>query len=194
MRIIVGLGNFGRKYERTRHNAGFLAVDELARLLGIAVDREKCRALIGKGRLGQEQVVLAKPQTYMNESGRSLTALLPEFYASLAEVVVIHDDLDLPCGAVRVKWGGGHGGHNGLRSIAEETGSPEFIRVRIGIGRPAPGMDAADFVLQPFSSAERAQAEGAVATAAEAAQLIITRGVVAAMNRFNQKQADPDRA
>ncbi|OGW28140.1 MAG: aminoacyl-tRNA hydrolase [Nitrospirae bacterium GWC2_57_13] len=194
MKIIVGLGNPGRKYERTRHNVGFLAVDELGRSLGIAVDREKCRALIGKGRLGPEQVVLAKPQTYMNESGWSLTALLPEFYASLADVIVIHDDLDLPCGTVRMKSGGGHGGHNGLRSIAEETGSSEFIRVRIGIGRPAPGMDAADFVLQPFSADERALAENAVAKAAEAVQTIITQGMTTAMNRFNQKQTDPDRA
>jgi PTH1 family peptidyl-tRNA hydrolase len=187
MKIVVGLGNPGRKYERTRHNAGFMAVDELARAAGIALSQEKCHALLGKGAMGTEKVVLAEPQTYMNDSGRSVAALLKDSYASVADLIVLHDELDLAAGVVRVKTGGGHGGHNGLRSIIEYLGTADFVRVRIGIGRPVPGMDTADYVLSPFLAEEREAAAAATANAAEAARVIVSQGVTKAMNQFNQK-------
>ena len=187
MKIIVGLGNPGRKYERTRHNAGFMAVDELARSARIELSLEKCHALLGKGALGTEKVVLAKPQTYMNDSGRSVAALLKDSYASAVDLIVLHDELDLAAGVVRVKTGGGHGGHNGLRSIIEYLGTADFVRVRIGVGRPLPGMDTADYVLSPCFAEEREAAASAVVNAAEAARVIVAQGVTKAMNQFNQK-------
>jgi len=187
MKIVVGLGNPGRKYERTRHNAGFMAVDELARAAGIDLSQEKCHALLGKGALGTEKVVLAEPQTFMNDSGRSVAALLKDSYASAADLIVLHDELDLAAGVVRVKTGGGHGGHNGLRSIIEYLGTADFVRVRIGIGRPVSCMDTADYVLSPFFAEEREAAAAAVVTAAEAARVIVSQGVTKAMNQFNQK-------
>jgi PTH1 family peptidyl-tRNA hydrolase len=132
-------------------------------------------------------VLLAKPQTYMNESGRSVGAILRYTSATAADLVVVHDELDLPLGAVRVKAGGGHGGHNGLRSIIEHLGTPEFIRVRVGIGRPPAGGDAADYVLTPFLPGERDAAAEAVARAAEAVRTVIIEGLTAAMNAFNKK-------
>jgi PTH1 family peptidyl-tRNA hydrolase len=187
MKIIVGLGNPGRKYERTRHNAGFMVVDELARGAGIELGLEKCHALLGKGALGTEKIVLAEPQTYMNDSGRSVAALLKDSYASPADLIVLHDELDLAAGTVRVKIGGGHGGHNGLRSIIEYLGTADFVRVRIGIGRPLPDMDTADYVLSPFLAEEREASAAAVVNAAEAARVIVSQGVTKAMNQFNQK-------
>ncbi len=187
MKIVIGLGNPGRKYERTRHNAGFMAVEELARSLRLELGLEKCHAVLGKGALGTEQVLLAKPQTYMNDSGRSVAALLKASYASAAELIVLHDELDLAAGTVRVKIGGGHGGHNGLRSIIEYLGTADFVRVRIGVGRPVPGMDTADYVLSPFFAEEREAAATATANAAEAVRVIIVQGAAKAMNQFNQK-------
>jgi peptidyl-tRNA hydrolase, PTH1 family len=186
MKIIIGLGNPDRKYERTRHNAGFMAVDELARSLSLDLAKEKAHALIGAGRLGAEQVVLAKPQTYMNESGKAAASLLREFYGSPGDLIVIHDELDLPLGAVRVKIGGGHGGHNGLRSIIEALAG-DFVRVRIGIGRPLSSEDAADYVLSPFLAEERKAAAEAAVRAAEAVRVILAEGAAKAMNLFNQK-------
>jgi PTH1 family peptidyl-tRNA hydrolase len=147
MKIIVGLGNPGRKYERTRHNAGFMALDELARGLRFDLSREKYQAFIGKGMIGDVEALLAKPQTYMNESGRSVGAILRYTRAKHSDLIVVHDEIDLPLGVVRVKAGGGHGGHNGLRSIIEHLGTPDFIRVRVGVGRPSNGLAAADHVL-----------------------------------------------
>lgn len=187
MKIIVGLGNPGKKYERTRHNAGFLAVEELARSARLELSLEKCHALLGKGALGTEKVVLAQPQTYMNDSGRSVAALLKDAYASAADLIVLHDELDLVAGTVRVKIGGGHGGHNGLRSIIEYLGTADFIRVRIGVGRPLPGMDTAEYVLSPFFAEEREAAATATATAAEVVRVIVSQGATKAMNQFNQK-------
>jgi len=187
MKIVVGLGNPGKKYERTRHNAGFLAIDELARNARIELGLEKCHALLGKGVLGTEKVVLAKPQTYMNDSGRSVAALLKDAYATASELIVLHDELDLAAGTVRVKTGGGHGGHNGLRSLIEFLGTADFVRVRIGIGRPVPGMDTADYVLSPFFAEEREAAAAAITNAAEAVRVIVAHGITKAMNQFNQK-------
>src|SRR5512143_31594 len=187
MKIIVGLGNPGRKYERTRHNAGFMAVDELASNLHTDIDQEKFFALIGKARLDSEQVVLLKPQTYMNESGRAVAAAVRGSYAEVSDLLVIHDELDLPCGVVRVKIGGGHGGHNGLRSVIEHLGSSDFVRVRIGIGRPATGKDAVDYVLSPFLVEEKKSLSDAMTRVVAAVKTIILEGPTRAMNMFNQK-------
>jgi len=187
MKIIVGLGNPGRKYERTRHNAGFMAIDELAGLLRVELSQEKHHALIGKARIGSEEVVLAKPQTYMNESGRAAAAILRSAYAEASELIVLHDELDLALGTVRVKTGGGHGGHNGLRSLIESLGTSDFIRIRIGIGRPAPGVDPADYVLSPFLGEERKAVPEIMARAAEAARAIVMEGPARAMNTVNKK-------
>jgi PTH1 family peptidyl-tRNA hydrolase len=187
MKIIVGLGNPGRKYERTRHNAGFMAVNELADSLHVDVAQDKFHALIGKTRIAAEAAILVKPQTYMNDSGRAVAAVLKDAYGTVAELIVVHDELDLSLGTVRVKLGGGHGGHNGLRSLIEYLGSPDFIRVRIGIGRPALNRDPADYVLSPFLAEEHPAASGAVARAAEAVRLIVAEGVTRAMNIVNQQ-------
>jgi peptidyl-tRNA hydrolase, PTH1 family len=187
MKIIVGLGNPGRKYERTRHNAGFMVVDALAGSLKLDLAQEKYHAFIAKGRIGPEEALLAKPQTFMNESGRSVGAILRYTYAKAADLVVVHDELDLPLGSVRVKIGGGHGGHNGLRSIIEHIGTPDFVRVRVGVGRPIPGFDAAAYVLSPFTAEERKSAMEAVGRAAEAVRAVVLEGAVKAMNRFNKQ-------
>jgi len=187
MKIIVGLGNPGRTYERTRHNAGFMAIDELARILRADTTQEKHHALIGKARIDSEELLLVKPQTYMNDSGRAVAAILRDAYKTVSDLIVLHDDLDLPLGSVRVKVGGGHGGHNGLRSIIEYLGASDFIRVRIGINRPPLNLDSADYVLSPFFGEERPAASEAVAKAAEAVRLIIKEGPKRAMDHLNQK-------
>lgn len=187
MKIIVGLGNPGRTYERTRHNAGFMAIDELARGLRFDLSREKYHAWIGTGRIGDVEVLLAKPQTYMNESGRSVGAILRYTRVKYPDLVVVHDEIDLPLGVVRVKAGGGHGGHNGLRSIIEHIGTPDFIRVRVGVGRPSNGLEAADHVLSAFTADERKTAAEAFGRAAEAVRVIVLEGPARAMNRFNKQ-------
>jgi PTH1 family peptidyl-tRNA hydrolase len=187
MKIIVGLGNPGRKYDRTRHNAGFMAIDILADSLGADITQEKLHALLGRVRIGSVEAIIAKPQTFMNESGRAVGAILRDTYATVSDLIVIHDELDLPVGAVRVKVGGGHGGHNGLRSIIEHLGSSDFIRIRVGIGRPLPGVDSADYVLSPFLREELQSASAAVVRAAEAVSVILTEGPQVAMNIVNQK-------
>jgi peptidyl-tRNA hydrolase, PTH1 family len=187
MKIIVGLGNPGRKYQHTRHNAGFMGIDELARSLHVDIVQEKHYALLVKTRIDSVEAVLAKPQTFMNESGRAVGAIIRAAYAVISDLIVIHDELDLPIGSVRVKIGGGHGGHNGLRSLIEHVGSSDFTRVRIGIGRPESGTDAADYVLNPFLADERKPVSEAVIKAAEAVMAIILEGPVKAMDTFNQK-------
>jgi PTH1 family peptidyl-tRNA hydrolase len=187
MKILVGLGNPGRKYERTRHNAGFMVVNELARILPVDRSREKHHSLISGTRVDTEESLLVKPQTHMNDSGRAVAAVLKDAYGTVADLIVIHDELDLALGIVRVKIGGGHGGHNGLRSLIEYLGAPDFIRVRMGIGRPALNMDPADYVLSPFLAEERPVAAEAVAKAAEAVRLIVADGPARAMNIVNQE-------
>jgi peptidyl-tRNA hydrolase, PTH1 family len=170
---VVGLGNPGRSYERTRHNVGFLVADELARRYGGSWRRRK-RAEVAPVSLGFEEVALLKPTTYMNNSGAALAEHAAE------DLIVVHDDLDLPEGDVRVKVGGGAGGHNGLRSLIGRLG-PDFVRVRVGIGRPPNAMNVTDYVLGRMSSAVR----NAVPRAADAVEAVIEDGPEAAMNRFN---------
>jgi peptidyl-tRNA hydrolase, PTH1 family len=187
MKVIVGLGNPGRKYARTRHNVGFLVLDELALSLSVALNQAKHDALLCKALIDSESVVLAKPQTFMNDSGRAVAAILRDVYSSAADLIVVHDDLDLPFASVRIKIGGGHGGHNGLRSLIDLIGSVDFIRVRIGIDRPPDGFDAADYVLSPFLPEERDRVSDVIKKATEAARAVVIEGPVRAMNLFNKQ-------
>ena len=189
MFLIVGLGNPGKKYEKTRHHAGFLALDELCRSEGLPDFKEKFSGVWTRGKVfGGPEVVALKPLTFMNLSGDSVQPASTFLKAVPAEIIVLHDELDLPFGQVRLKSGGGHGGHNGLRSIIERLGTPDFVRVRMGIGRPPPGFrgDVADYVLEGFDASERAELPDLVSRALRAVKLVVTDGLAAAMNAVNQ--------
>lgn len=151
MKLIVGLGNPGVKYQRTRHNVGFRAIDAIADAYGIAVDRKSAHALWGRGAVERHEVLLAKPILFMNHSGTAVSALLQKHRLSPADLFIIHDDFELELGRIRIKTSGGHGGHNGLRSILEVLGTGDFARLKIGIGKPV-GEDPSDYVLGRFSS------------------------------------------
>jgi PTH1 family peptidyl-tRNA hydrolase len=186
MHLVVGLGNPGARYERTRHNAGFLVVDRLASRAGVGVERKQHGALVESARLDGNPVVFAKPQTFMNLSGQAVASLRGYYKVADDAVVVIHDDVDLPFGDVRVKKGGGHGGHNGLRDLNQKIGQT-YVRVRFGVGRPPEGWDTADFVLANFTADEEAQLPALVDEAAAAVGLVVSRGVDAAMNQINRR-------
>ncbi len=185
MRIIIGLGNPGARYAGTRHNIGFAVVDAVAARCRTALTRRACKALTGSCRAAGGEILLAKPQTYMNLAGESAARLLRETGADTGDLVVVHDDLDLPAGRIRIRKSGGDGGHNGVSSLITELGTRAFVRVRIGIGRPPEGMDPADYVLMPFLREERAGINEAVGRAAEAVMAIIAEGPDRAMNSFN---------
>jgi peptidyl-tRNA hydrolase, PTH1 family len=188
--LVVGLGNPGEKYAGTRHNLGFVVLDELWERAGRPPFRKKFHGEMAEGRLGSAPATLLKPQTYMNESGRSVQAAVAFYKVPLSEVIVIHDELDLPFAEIRLKSGGGDAGNRGIRSIAEQLGSPDFVRIRVGIGHPPPGFrgGGADFVLQGFAPAERAELAALVARAADAAELIAARGLAAAMNTTHRQK------
>lgn len=193
MLLLVGLGNPGAKYEATRHNAGFLVMDELADRAGITRWDKRFKAQLAKGRLADEDVIFVKPQTYMNLSGESVGPALGFYKLPTASVVVVHDELDLPVGQIKLKRGGGHGGHNGLRSLKTHLPDDGFIRVRVGIGRPPPQWDPADYVLSRFSAGERAEVEQSIESAADAVEKIVTDGVAKAMNFYNQSKKALDK-
>ena len=184
-RLVVGLGNPGKKYAGTRHNLGFWCVDRLAAAWGIEVSRRRRLFVWGEGDAGGVSVALAKPRTYVNESGQAVTALLARLRARPSELIVVYDDLDMPAGRIRLRAQGGAGGHNGMKSIVAAIGTQEFARLRIGIGRPAPGSDEIEHVLGRPSDDERRTMADAVDTAAQAVAAIVEDGVEAAMNRFN---------
>ena len=184
--LVVGLGNPGPNYAQTRHNLGFMVADLLAARLGSAFKAHKrSGAEIVTGRLGGHSVVLAKPRCYMNESGRQVGPLAKFYSVTATDVIVIHDDLDLEFGRIRLKIGGGEGGHNGLRSVAAALGTNEFHRVRIGIGRPPGRKDPAAFVLENFSAAERTEVPIICEQAADATELLIELGLEPAQNRVH---------
>ncbi len=183
--LVVGLGNPEARYEHTRHNAGFKVIDTLGENLGASYWREEAGARSSTVRLGEAQIVLAKPQTYVNLSGKSVSKLAETYGIPISRIIIVHDDLDLPAGAVRVKRGGGHGGHNGLRSINESLGSGEYPRVKMGIGRPPGRMDPADYVLEPMRGAALEDFEGMVPAAAQAVMHIVEHGVDSAMSEYN---------
>ena len=193
MKLIIGLGNPDRRYRNTRHNVGWEVIDRLAHRLGIAVNQEDGWATVGSGTVARRRVLLAKPKTYVNLSGTAVADLRRGHRVKVADLLVVVDDLDLPLGRLRLRPGGSHGGHNGLRSIIDALGSDAFPRLRVGIGRPPAGMDPADFVLTPFTVEERAVMEVALDRAAEAIDTALREGLPVAMNRFNVNVAVPSR-
>ncbi|MBR2569538.1 MAG: aminoacyl-tRNA hydrolase [Paenibacillus sp.] len=185
MKWIVGLGNPGLKYETTRHNIGFMAIDELARRHNIQVRDSKCKALIGEGRIGAEKIVLIKPMTYMNLSGESVRAYMDYFKASLEDFVVLYDDMDTELGKIRLRFQGSSGGHNGMKSIIQHTGTQSFQRVRMGISRPAPGRDIVDYVLQDFAKGERELLKQSIERTADAVEFFMANTFEQTMAKFN---------
>jgi peptidyl-tRNA hydrolase, PTH1 family len=185
--LIVGLGNPGNEYRGTRHNCGFMALDEVSRLTGIELASARFKAKLGNGRHQGRPLVLLKPRTYMNRSGDAVGPCLRYYKIEPANLIVILDDLDLPPGRLRIRSGGGDGGHRGLHSIIESLSTPDFIRLRIGIGHPPPELDPADYVLRPFPPPERELIAPMFETAALAALAIVTDGLTPAMNKYNPK-------
>lgn len=184
--LLVGLGNPEPRYEATRHNIGFMAVDRLGDRIGASLTLQKFHGRYASGMCQGHKLHLLEPLTYMNLSGKSVAAARSFFDVAMENVIVVHDDLDLAPGTVRVKAGGGHGGHNGLRDIIAKTGLSDFVRVRLGIGRPEKG-SVTDWVLNPFSKDELQVLDAQLADAADAIELILKDGVVVAQNRFNSK-------
>jgi PTH1 family peptidyl-tRNA hydrolase len=183
--LVVGLGNPGPGYAGNRHNVGAMVLEQLAERTGIRLSPGKgarSRAVSGEGRLAGRRVVLARPLTYMNESGGPVRGLLDYHSLPPENLVVLHDELDISFGAVRLKRGGGEGGHNGLRSITRTTGTKDYLRVRVGIGRPPGRQDPADFVLKDFSATERKELDLLLAEAVDATELLLERGLEAAQN------------
>lgn len=186
MLLVVGLGNPGSKYEATRHNVGFMVVDRLAETAGVNRWEKRFKALIGRGRLSGEDVLFAKPQTYMNLSGESVGPMLGFYKLKTSDVVVVHDELDLPVGSLKLKKAGGHGGHNGLRNLKLHLPDDGFTRVRIGIGRPPPRWDPSDYVLSRFAPDELTAMAQAILDATDAVETILKDGVSKAMNFYNR--------
>lgn len=187
MKLILGLGNPGRSYSWTRHNVGFLLLDCLAKRHGIEISRRGMNSLYGRGRIGAQEAILAKPQTFMNLSGEAAQRLLHFFKIEPQDAIVLHDDLDLPWGKVRIRLRGGDGGHKGIRSIMEALGTGGFVRFKIGIGRPErASQDPADFVLEPLTGEKREEFKGMIERNAEALETLILEGPQAAMNRFHK--------
>jgi PTH1 family peptidyl-tRNA hydrolase len=185
--LVVGLGNPGSQYAGNRHNVGQMVADELASRIGATFKRHKTPSRVAEGFLGpgRPKLVLAKPNSYMNASGGPVSALLKFYSLGVDRLIVVHDELDIPFDTVRLKRGGGHGGHNGLRDIQKASGSPEFTRVRVGIGRPPGRMDAADYVLRDFAGPEREALANLLSDAADAVESIVSDGLVAAQQRFH---------
>ncbi|HWA65225.1 MAG TPA: aminoacyl-tRNA hydrolase [Mycobacteriales bacterium] len=183
--LVLGLGNPGAQYAGNRHNVGFMAVDLLATRAGASFKAHKARADVAETRLVGERCVLAKARVYMNESGGPAAGLTKFFKVPVGRVVVIHDELDLEFGTIRLKLGGGDNGHNGLRSLRASLGSGEFYRVRLGVGRPPGRQDPADFVLRDFPAAAREELGVQLERAADAVELLLSDGLVAAQNTFN---------
>lgn len=187
MWLLLGLGNPGPEYEETRHNVGFQVIDLVATRCRAMPLRAKLGAMLGETKMGSERVLLCKPMEYMNVSGQAVVRVAQFWKIEPTTSIVVHDDLDLPFGRLKVAAGGGHGGHNGLRSMIAEWGTADFRRVRVGVGRPPAGADPADYVLAHFKGAERKELPDFRARAADAVEAIVTSGLTAAMNQFNSK-------
>ena len=192
IRMVAGLGNPGDEYAQTRHNAGFKAIDELARQANVTYWKNQAGAEVASIQVndaeaegGKREVILVKPQSYMNTSGGPISKLCAQYKVSVEELLVIHDELDIPAGDVRIKVGGGHAGHNGLRSIIDKMGSRDFSRVRVGLGNPPGRMPVADFVLKQLRSREAEDFDETTVRAAEAAATALTRGVIFARDHVN---------
>jgi len=188
VKLIVGLGNPGIEYQFTPHNMGFLAVDRIAEQHGVRVSNRQCRALTGRAVIADHEVLLAKPETYMNLSGMSVRELMRQHQVDPAQdLIVIYDELDLPLGAIRIRQRGSSAGHNGMESIIGALGSEEFVRMRLGIGPDHPVKDGARYVLGQFKKSQYAAVDQELDTAAEAVRVITGEGVAKAMSRFNRR-------
>lgn len=190
MLLVVGLGNPGTRYAGTRHNVGFMVVERVAARARAGAFREKFQGLFTKAELDGREVILLEPLTYMNLSGESVQKAMTFFKVPLKDVVVVHDELDLAWRTSRIKVGGGHAGHNGLRSIMQQCGGPDFTRVRVGIGRPRSG-PVDGYVLSDFDTAERAELDGELEKAARMVESIVARGPQAAMNELHREEKAP---
>jgi PTH1 family peptidyl-tRNA hydrolase len=184
MHLVVGLGNPGARYARTRHNVGFLVVERLASRAGVPVEKKLFGALVADGSLAGTKVMFAMPQQFMNVSGQAVSSILGFYKIPKESTIVVHDDMDIPFGRLRVRVGGGHGGHNGIRDIQRLVG-PEFVRVRVGVGRPPEKMDPADYVLAAWTPAESRDLDSFVDTAADAVESVVRNGPTQTMNVFN---------
>jgi len=187
MRLIVGLGNPGPEYQWTPHNLGFLAVDEFANRNNIHVERPEAQALVGIGRVAGEEVILAKPQTYMNLSGNSVGRLMDKYELEPRDLLVMFDERDLPWGMIRIGERGSPGTHNGAKSVTSAIGTQEFARLRLGCGPDHPVSDLAAYVLRPMKKSDLEVAAEMVGSAGDAVELILTQGIAVAMNRFNRR-------
>lgn len=183
--ILVGLGNPGREYRGNRHNVGFMTIDRLSEAFAIKISKVQAKALVGSGQWEGRKIILVKPQTYMNLSGDAVGSLLRYYKVPLAQLMVAHDDLDLPVGVIRLRPGGGSAGQKGVASTINKVGTQNFPRLRIGIGRPPGQMAAADYVLQNFSKADQEIIDPTIDRAVEAIKVFIRDGLDAAMNQFN---------
>jgi PTH1 family peptidyl-tRNA hydrolase len=184
VKLVVGLGNPGAGYQETRHNLGYRVVDVLAQQHRISLSERNVKAIYGQGSIRSVGVVLAEPLTFMNRSGAAVRFLCQTFQINTVDLIVIHDDIDLEFGRLRVKTRGGHGGHNGLKSILEVLGEDRFVRIKLGVGRPK-GEEASEHVLSPFTDPERPLVEEMIARAASATELVVAGEVMQAMNRFH---------
>jgi len=187
MRLVAGLGNPGDKYENTRHNVGFMAADELAADFRLSFQNSRWDAQIARGEIEGIKVILAKPMSFMNLSGMPLYRIADFYKIKSGDVIVIHDDIDLAFGTIKIKEKGGHGGHKGVKSIMESFGGGEFIRLRIGVGRSATGLSVANYVLDNFSTDERAVIQKVIMRAKDAAVTVLCKGAKSGMNEFNNK-------
>jgi len=187
VKIIVGLGNPGIPYRMTRHNIGFQVVDRLAKLNHIPLRTKRFKSLYGTGWIDSQQVVLAKPMTFMNRSGEAVKKEADFFHLRTEDLVVVHDDLDLSFGRIRFKQRGGDGGHQGVRSIIDRMGENNFLRLKVGIGRPPRGMDSAEYVLDVFDKIERSHLDQILSQAAESLKVMLLEGLEKAMNQYQKK-------
>src|SRR5450432_723596 len=187
MFLVVGLGNPGRQYQGNRHNVGFRIVDQLAARAGVSLPRNKFGAELFEIARGAERVLLCKPMEFMNVSGQAVRDVAGFYKIPAARTLVVHDELDVPFGRLKLGTGGGPGGHNGVRSIIADLGTPDFVRVRVGIDRPPANWKGADYVLANFTGAEQKELPALIDLAADAVEDIVARGLAAAMNKFNTK-------
>jgi PTH1 family peptidyl-tRNA hydrolase len=187
LKLIVGLGNPGPEYAATRHNIGFMVTATLAERNGIALKRKGHQGVYGVGRVAGTEATILLPQTYMNRSGTSVASAFQSLGVEPGDLVVVHDEIDLDFGSLRIKIGGGHGGHNGLRSIAGSLAETEYNRLRMGVGRPPTGGDVSRYVLSCFNAAERAQLHEYIEKAADALELLVQKGPQEAMNLYNNR-------
>jgi len=187
VKLIVGLGNPGPRYRFSRHNAGFLVLDQLAEKNGMALSQRLFDALVARGKIAGESVIAVQPQTFMNLSGVAVRRISDFYRVEVADLIVIHDDMDLPFGTIRLKEGGGHGGHKGLISVIEQLGNPDFLRVRIGIGKPVMREMVDSYVLSPFSEEEMQTVPDIAVTACDVVTEIVSSGVQAAIVKYHGK-------